>query len=192
MQGCRFCAVSFLLLTLFVGHAFAQFPDRDTLIGIDAGGPIFGIYAGAFEQVLLDDVGIYVRGGYENPEYSLLFSEPIKEQWDLWSVRGQIGVNYYPQNIAPEGLFVGIALSPAYVWVSDGETTADTFTLGFGTQLGYRFVFGSFTIAPYGKIDYSWPFEALPEFAGDDDNQTLGSFGTGFLIGAGIDVGIAF
>ena len=105
-----------MLLALIVSPAFAQFSDRDTLIGIDVGGPVFGIYSGSFEQVLLDDVSIYFRGGYENPEYSLWFRESINEAWDVWSVEGQIGANYYPQNLAPEGLFVGIALRPSYVF----------------------------------------------------------------------------
>ena len=194
MQRCRFCAVSFVLLTSLVSPAFAQFADRDTLIRIDAGGPVFGIYAGSFEQVLLDDVSVYVRAGYVNPEYSLLFNEPIRENagWEAWSIRGQIGANYYPQNLAPEGLFAGVALAPGYVTVSDGKNPAQTtFTLGFDSQLGYRFVFGSFAIAPHGKIGYFWPFQ-VPEGLDDDDDKTLGNFGIRFRIRAGIDVGIAF
>ena len=193
MQRCRFCAVSFVLLTALVSPAFAQFSDRDTLIGIDAGGPVFGIYAGSFEQVLLDDVSVYARAGYVNHEYSLLFNEPFEERegWEAWSIRVQLGANYYPQNLAPEGMFAGVALAPGYVTVSDGTTEAETFTLGFDTQLGYRFVFGSFAIAPHGKIGYFWPFE-VPEGLDDDNESTLDSFGIRFQISAGIDVGIAF
>ena len=181
-----------MLLALVVSPAFAQFSDRDTLIGIDVGGPVFGIYSGSFEQVLLDDVSIYVRGGYQNPEYSLLFRESINKEWDLWSVDMQIGANYYPQNLAPEGLFAGIALRPAYVWASDGGTEAATFTLGFMTQLGYRFVIGPVVVGPYGKVAHAWVFEPLPDFGGDDDDGTLSGFGSGFLLSAGIDVSIAF
>ena len=181
-----------MLLALIVSPAFAQFSDRDTLIGIDVGGPVFGIYSGSFEQVLLDDVSIYFRGGYENPEYSLWFSESIIEAWDVWSVEGQIGANYYPQNLAPEGLFVGIALRPSWVSASDGENAADTFTLGFMTQLGYRFVIGPVVLGPYGRFGYAWPFNELTGLTGDDGDQTLGRFGSGFLLRAGIDVSIAF
>ena len=193
MQRSRLCAVLVVLLALVVSPAFAQFEDRDTLIGIDVGGPVFGIYSGSFEQVLLDDVSIYVRGGYENPEYSLWFAESINEAWDLWSIEGQIGANYYPQNLAPEGLFAGIALRPAYVYASDGDDEADTFTLGFMTQLGYRLVLGdSVVIGPYGRFGYAWRFNELTGLDGDDSDGTLANYGFGFLIRAGIDVSIAF
>ena len=196
MQRSRLCAVGLVLLALIVSPAFAQFSDRDTLIGIDVGGPVFGIYSGSFEQVLLDDVSIYFRGGYENPEYSLWFSESINEAWDVWSVEGQIGANYYPQNLAPEGLFVGIALRPSYVFAKDGAgagaNKAETFTLGFMTQLGYRFVIGPVVLGPYGRFGYAWAFKELTGLTGDDGDQTLGRFGSGFLIRAGIDVSIAF
>ena len=192
MQRSRLCAVALVLLAFIASPAFAQFSDRDTLIGIDVGGPVFGIYSGSFEQVLLDDVSIYFRGGYENPEYSLWFRESINEAWDVWSVEGQIGANYYPQNLAPEGLFVGIALRPSYVSASDGDNEADTFTFGFMTQLGYRFVIGSVVVGPYGRFGYAWPFNELTGLTGDDGDQTLGRFGSGFLLRAGIDVSIAF
>ena len=189
MQRSRLCAVVLVLLALVVSPAFAQFSDRDTLIGIDVGGPVFGIYSGSFEQVLLDDVSIYVRGGYENPEYSLLYRESIEEGWDLWSIDGQIGANYYPQNLAPEGLYAGVGLRPAFVRVSDGTTEAETFTLGFTTQLGYRLVIGSVVVGPYGRMAYAWAFDSLPAFGGE---ETLSRFGSGFLLSAGIDVNIAF
>ena len=191
MQRSRLCAVLIVLLALVVSPAFAQFSDRDTLIGIDVGGPVFGMYSGSFEQVLLDDVSIYVRGGYENPEYSLWFRESMKEAWDVWSVGGQIGANYYPQNLAPEGPFVGLALRPSYVYASDGEESAETGTLGFMTQLGYRFVIGSVVLGPYGRFGYSWAFRELSGLD-DDNDEFLARFGTGFLIRAGIDVSIAF
>ena len=189
MQRSRLCAVLVVLLALVVSPLFAQFEDRDTLIGIDVGGPVFGIYSGSFEQVLLDDISIYVRGGYENPEYSLLYRESINEEWDLWSIDGQIGANYYPQNLAPEGAYVGVGVRPAFVRVSDGDTEAETFTLGFTTQLGYRFVIGPVVFGPYGRMAYAWAFKPLPDFG---DEETLSGFGSGFLLSAGIDVSIAF
>ena len=191
MQRSRLCAVLIVLLALVVSPVFAQFSDRDTLIGIDVGGPVFGIYSASFEQVLLDDVSIYVRAGYENPEYSLLFRESMKEGWEAWSVDAHIGANYYPQNLAPEGFYAGVALRPAYVSASDGTAEAETFTLGFMTQLGYRFVIGPVVVGPYGKVAHAWVFDPLPAFDGDDD-EFLSRFGAGFLISAGIDVSIAF
>lgn len=189
MHRSRLCAVIVVLLTLAVSPAFAQFPDRDTLIGIDVGGPVFGVYSGSFEQVLLDDVSIYLRGGWENPEYSLLFRESINEGWDVWSLDAQIGANYYPENLAPEGLLAGVALRSAYVSVNDGKTDAQTFTLGFSTQLGYRLAFGSFVVGPYAKMAFAWAFDELPDFDGE---EFLSGFGSGFLLSAGIDVNIAF
>lgn len=178
-------------LAFAVSPLFAQFEDRDTLIGIDVGGPVFGIYSGSFEQVLLDDVSIYVRAGYENPEYSLLYGESMKEGWQAWSVDLHLGANYYPQNLAPEGLLAGIGVRPAFVRASDGKMEKETFTLGFTTQLGYRFVIGSVVFGPYGKVAHAWAFDPLPEFSGDDDGF-LSRFGSGFLVSAGIDVSIAF
>ena len=191
MQRSRLCAVLIVALAFVVSPLFAQFEDRDTLIGIDAGGPVFGIYSGSFEQVLLDDVSIYVRGGYENPAYSLLYQESMKEGWEAWSVDAHFGANYYPQNLAPEGFYAGIGLRPAFVKASDGTTEAETFTLGFTTQLGYRFVIGSVVIGPYGKMAHAWAFDPLPEFSGDYE-EFLRQFGSGFLLSAGIDVIIAF
>ncbi|MDE0025929.1 MAG: hypothetical protein OXP69_16070 [Spirochaetaceae bacterium] len=189
MQRSRLCAVLIVLLAVVVSPLFAQFEDRDTLIGLDVGGPVFGIYSGSFEQVLLDDISIYVRGGYENPEYSLLYRESINEEWDLWSIDGQIGANYYPQNLAPEGAYVGVGVRPAFVRVSDGDTEEETFTLGFTTQLGYRFVIGPVVFGPYGRMAYAWAFNPLPDFG---DEEILSGFGSGFLLSAGIDVSIAF
>ena len=192
MQRSRLCAVLIVLLAFVVSPLFAQSPGRDTLIGIDVGGPVFGMYSGSFEQVLLDDVSIYVRGGYENPKYSLWFAESINEAWEVWSIEGQVGANYYPQNVAPQGAFVGIALRPAYVYASDGENEADTFTLGFMTQLGYRLVFDSVVVGPYGRFGYAWRFNELTGLDGDDSDETLANYGFGFILRAGIDVIIAF
>ena len=178
-----------MLSAFVVSPAVAQFEDRDTLIGIDVGGPVFGIYSGSFEQVLLDDVSIYLRGGWQNPAYSLLFQESVDAAWDVWSIDAQIGANYYPQNLAPEGFFAGLGLRPAYASVSDGETTAETFSLGFITQMGYRLVIGPVVFGPYGKMAYAWPFNEPPAFGGE---EFLSNFGTGFLLSAGIDVSIAF
>ena len=189
MQQSRLCTAVLVLLALAVSPAFAQFSDRDTLIGIDVGGPVFGIYSGSFEQVLLDDVSIYVRGGYENPEYSLLYRESINEAWELSSIGGQIGANYYPQNLAPEGLFAGVGLRAAFVQASDGTEEAETFTPRIQHPVGVpaRDRLGRGRTLRLDVVRVGVRTAARLRRRGDPEPIRLR-----FLLSAGLDVSIAF
>ena len=50
--------------------AFAQSDERETLIGVNIGGPVFGVYSGTVQQLLQNDLSIFVRGGYFDPKWS--------------------------------------------------------------------------------------------------------------------------
>ena len=79
------------------------------------------------------------------------------DDYDLWSLSGMIGMNYFLTDPAPTGLFVGAWVDPGYIHgrfegaalEKDGGTlTVDSIVLGGGAHVGYRVLLGPVAITP--------------------------------------------
>ena len=186
-----------------VSPACAQSHERDTLIGVNSVGPLFGGYSATVQQLLRNDLSIFVRGVYYDPEWSVVCREwsvlcrgVVPEDWKYWSVDVEIGANYYPQDSAPGGLFVGLGVAPSYFHLRDKvDKEAPGFRMGVVTQIGYQFVWGPIAVAPGASMGHQWVF-AEPAGLYDDPNleneNGIKGVVSGFWLGVGLDLAIAF
>ena len=192
----RLFFISLTALLAGLSPAFAQSDERDTLLGVNLAGPLFGIYSGSFQQLLQNDLSIFVRGTYFDPKWGVLYQDLVPEERTYWSADGEIGFNYYPQDSAPSAFYAGLGVSPGYLFLRDqaGKEAAG-FSIGVVTQVGYQFVWGPIAVGPRASMGYQW---VLAELGDLDMEATLkheiGIRGavSGFWLGAGLDLSIAF
>lgn len=187
--------VAGLLLT-GASPAFAQSDERETLIGVNIAGPVFGVYSGMFQQLLQNDLSIFVRGGYFDPKWSVVYRDLVPETWTYWSVDIEIGANYYPQNSALSGFFAGVGVAPGYLFLRDHKgREAAGFRIGAVTQLGYRFVWGPIAVAPRVGMGYQWELAELERLSGHPDiknERGIEGVVSGFSLGVGLDISVVF
>lgn len=192
---------SVLAVTLLgAGPAFAETHERDTLIGVDAAAPLFGVYSASFQQLVRNDLGIFVRPVFYSPPWSLIWRDEralVPDKWTYWELYADLGANYYPQNDAPRGFFAGLGLAPGYLFLKDhNETEAAGFRLAVVTQIGYQFVWGPVAVTPRGSMVYRMPFadlEPLDDAAqGSVLQNGIRPVVSGFQLGFGLDLAIAF
>ena len=178
-----------------VSTGFAQSDERETLIGVDIAGPLFGVYSGTFQQLLQNDLSIFVRGVYFDPKWGLVYRELVPESWTYRTVDVEIGANYYPQNSALSGFFAGVGAAPGYLFLRDHENKVVAgFRIGVVTQLGYRFVWGPIAVGPRVGMGYQWELaelEGLAEHPDIQHEQGIEGVVSGFSLGVGLDISIA-
>jgi hypothetical protein len=188
--------ITLAVLLTGVSPAFAQTDERDTLIGVDLGGPLFGIYSGAFQQLLQNDLSIFVRGVYFDPQWSVVYRDLVPETWTYWSADVEIGANYYPQDSAPAGFFAGVGVAPGYLFLRDSiDEEVTGFQIGVVTQIGYQVLLGPIALAPRLGMGHQWVFVELDLLDDDADIQNengIAGVVTGFMLSAGLDISIAF
>ena len=183
-----------VLLAVLASPAFSQTDDRDSLVGINPVGPLFGVYSGSFEQVVDYHLSVYVRAAYFDPSLSVLASDLLPETWEYWYLNGELGANYYPEGTAPAGFFAGVGVAPGYFLLNDAADVEVTgFQFGVVTQLGYQVLWGPVAIAPRVIMGHRWVFGDL---VGIDDSglkeRKIEGVVSGFSLGVGLDVSIAF
>lgn len=195
----RFITCSVLAVLLAAGSpAFADGHDRDTLIGANLAAPLFGVYSATFQQLVRNDLSIFVRPVFYEPRWGVVWQAEralVPEDWEYWELYADLGANYYPQNNAPEGFFAGLGLAPGYLHLKDGAATeAPGFRLGIVTQLGYQFVWGPVAVAPRGSMVYRMPFADLDSLDDGPLNNpnTIEEVVRGFQLDFGLDLAIAF
>ena len=76
-----------------------------------------------------------------------------EDDYELWSITGALGANYFLTERAPLGLFVGGSVEPGYLYAefkdsaledADAEDLkVDTFKIGGGVHVGYRVLWGA-------------------------------------------------
>lgn len=192
------CALAALLAA--GSPAFADGHERDTLIGTNLAAPLFGVYSATFQQLVRNDLSIFVRPVFYYPPWSLLWQGEralVPKGWSYWELYAELGANYYPQNNAPEGFFAGLGLAPGYLYLKDDrETEAPGFRLGIVTQIGYQFMLGPVAVAPRGSMTYRMPFADLDRFDNKVraplGNRTIEQIVRGFQLDFGLDLAIAF
>lgn len=191
----RILFLSLAVLLAGVSPAFAQSDDRDTLLGVNLAGPLFGIYSGSFQQLLQNDLSIFVRGTYFDQRWNVVDLVRLPEGWTYWTVDAEIGANYYPQDVAPGGFYAGVGFSPSYLFLSDksGEEAAGL-RLGVVTQVGYQFVWGPVAVGPRASMGHQWVLAELSDLDDEDVENENGIKGvvSGFWLGVGLDLSIAF
>ena len=95
-------------------------PAKAGLIGLNLIGPIFGVYSGSLELSLDDEWSVFIVPTYFNVKASLIgalieSTGVERDDYDLWSLSGALGVNYFLTDPAPLGLFVGAWVDPGYL-----------------------------------------------------------------------------
>ena len=182
-------------------------PATTGVFGLNLFGPIVGIYSGSLELALHEDWSMFVVPTYFNAKGSLLGAlfeiKGVKEDdYELWSISGALGANYFLTDRAPVGLFVGGSVEPGYLYASFDNTALadrgrggigswDTFKIGGGVHVGYRVLWGPVAITPRAGLAYHYLFA---EAAGLDEDleRTASAAFSGFSFGWGLDLGIAF
>ena len=191
----RVLYLSLAVLLAGVSPAFAQSDERDTLLGVNLSGPLFGIYSGSFQQLLQNDLSIFVRGTYFDQRWNVVDLVRLPEEWTYWTVDAEIGANYYPQDSAPNGFYAGVGVSPSYLFLRDklGNEAAGL-RLGVITQVGYQFVWGPIAVGPRASMGHQWVLAELAALEDDDVENDAGIKGvvSGFWLGVGLDLSLAF
>ena len=181
-------------------------PAATGVFGLNLFGPLVGIYSGSLEVALDEKWSVLVVPTYFNAKGSLLGAlfeiagvEP--DDYELWSISGALGANYFLIDRAPVGLFVGGSVEPGYLYatfknsaLADEDTEdleVDTFKIGGGVHVGYRVLLGPIAITPRAGLAYHYLVTEADGIS-DDLERTAGAAFTGFSFGWGLDLGIAF
>lgn len=185
--------ITVAVLLTGIGPAFAQSDERDTLIGVDAVGPLFGMYGGTFQQLLQNDLSIFVRGAYFDPKWGVLYRYLVPEDFTYWSADAEIGFNYYPQDSAPSAFFAGLGVVPGYLFLRDqSDKEAAGFRIGVVTRVGYQFVWGPIVVGPRASMGYQWVPAELGDLRKVRNETGIRGTVSGFWLGVGLDLSIAF
>ena len=102
-------------------------PAATGVVGLNLFGPIVGIYSGSLELALHEDWSMFLVPTYFNAKGSLLgalfeVAGVDENDYELWSISGALGANYFLTDRAPVGLFVGGSVEPGYLYASfDGH-----------------------------------------------------------------------
>ena len=210
----RFRVVMLLVAACTIAVATSGFAQTATtppgqpavtgLIGLNLLGPIVGIYSGSLELSLNDEWSVFVVPTYFNVKASLIgvlieSAGADREDYDLWSLSGKIGVNYFLTDPAPLGLFVGAWADPGYLHGRFEDTavagseriTVDSIVIGAGVHVGYRVLLGPVAIAPHVGAAYHHVFTEA-EGVSEDLKSTVSEAFSRFSIPWGIDLTIAF
>jgi len=210
----RFRVVTLLVVACTIAVATSGFAQTATalpgqpaatgLIGLNLLGPIVGIYSGSLELSLDDRWSVFVVPTYFNVKASLLGAliesggvDP--EDYDLWSLSGMIGMNFFLTDPAPTGLFVGAWVDPGYIHgrfedsavAGADPLTVDSIVLGGGAHVGYRVLLGPVAITPRIGAAYRHVFTEA-EGVSEDLKTTVSAAFSDFHFPWGIDLAIAF
>ena len=191
----RILYLSLAVLLVGVSPAIAQSDERDTLLGVNVAGPLFGVYSGSFQQLLQNDLSIFVRGTYFDQRWNAVDLVRLPEDWTYWTADVEIGANYYPQDSAPSGFYAGVGVSPSYLFLRDEPgNEAAGLRLGVVTQVGYQFVWGPVAVGPRASMGHYWVLAGLSALEDADVQNEAGIRGvvSGFWLGVGLDLSVAF
>ena len=210
----RFGVVTLLVVAATIAFATSGFaqtgytppgqPAATGLIGLNLIGPIFGVYSGSLELALDDEWSVFVVPTYFNVKASLIgvlieSAGVDRDDYDLWSLSGAIGVNYFLTDPAPFGLFVGAWVDPGYLQARlEGSAVAgsepvevDSIVVGAGAHVGYRVRLGPVAVTPRVGAAYHHVFTEA-EGVSEDLKTTVSAAFSRFSIPWGIDLTIAF
>ncbi len=210
----RFRVVTLLVAACTIAVATSGFAQTATtppgqpaatgLVGLNLIGPIFGFYSGSLELSLDDKWSVFVVPTYFNVKASLigaLFESAgvDRDDYDLWSLSGMIGVNHFLTDPAPTGLFVGAWVDPGYLHgrfedsavAGMDPVTVDSIVIGAGAHVGYRVLLGPLAITPRVGAAYHHVFTEA-EGVSEDLKSTVSAAFSRFSIPWGVDLTIAF
>ena len=187
-------------------QATGEEPAATGVFGLNLFGPIFGIYSGSLEFALHDDWSVFVVPTYFNAKGSLLgalfeIGGVDEEDYELWSISGALGANYFLSDRAPVGLFVGGSVEPGYLFAEFKDTaladrnaepvSLSAFKIGGGVHAGYRVLWGPVAITPRAGLSYHYLSTEATGLDKDLERRSTAAI-TGFSFGWGLDLGIAF
>lgn len=202
----RFAPLIGALGMLVAAPSFAQTAeDKTTVIGLNLLGPMVGLYSGSFEQVLDDDLSIFVIPAYYNVKAAIFTALPASmgieaKDYDVWSVSIAAGANYYVNGVSPTGVFAGAWLSPGYAFARFQDTAlpkagtkqeSGTVLLGAGAHVGYRVIWGPVALTPRVGVSYQLAFTPFSGFHTKMEN-VVANVNSGLRFPWSIELAIAF
>ena len=203
------CAPLIVALGMLVAApSFAQTAeDKTTVIGLNLLGPMVGLYSGSFEQVLDDDLSIFVIPAYYNAKFGIFNPLPPDstgiqaDHYDVWSVSIAAGANYYVNGVSPTGVFAGAWLSPGYASARFQESALKdptgtkleswTVLIGAGAHVGYRVIWGPVALTPRVGVSYQLAFTPFEGFV-TKMNNVVANVNSGLRFPWSIELAIAF
>jgi hypothetical protein len=183
-----------------------QGPSATGIFGLNLFGPIVGIYSASLELAVHEEWSLFVVPTYFNAKGSLLGAlievTGVKEDdYQLWSISGALGANYFLTEPAPLGLFVGGSVEPGYLYAEFKDSALDepgadplkldTFKIGGGIHVGYRGLWGPVAITPRAGLSYNYLLTEAKGLTTDLERTSSAAY-SGFSFGWGLDLGIAF
>ena len=200
----RFAPLIVALGMLVAAPSFAQTAeDKTTVIGLNLLGPMVGLYSGSFEQVLDDDLSIFVIPAYYNAKFGIFNPLPpastgiVRDDYDVWSVSIAAGANYYVNGVSPTGVFAGAWLSPGYAsarfegTASKGaKRDSGTVLIGAGAHVGYRVIWGPVALTPRVGVSYQLAFTPFEGFV-TKMNNVVANVNSGLRFPWSIELAIA-
>lgn len=181
-------------------------PSATGVFGLNLFGPIVGIYSGSLELAVHEHWSMFAVPTYFNAKGSLVgalfeIAGVEEDDYELWSITGALGANYFLTEPAPLGLFVGGSVEPGYLYAEFKDSALadrkadplklDTFKIGGGVHVGYRVLWGPVAITPRAGLSYHY-LVAEAEGLDPDLERTSSAAFSGFGFGWGLDLGIAF
>ena len=187
-------------------RAADQGPATTGVFGLNLFGPVVGIYSGSLEFALHENWSMFLVPTYFNAKGSLLgalfqIAGIDEDDYELWSITGALGANYFLTDRAPLGLFVGGSVEPGYLYARFEDSALDdddapplvldTFKIAGGVHVGYRVLWGPVAITPRAGLSYHY-LEAEAKGLAEELERAASAAFTGFSFGWGLDLGIAF
>ena len=200
------CMVAVATSGIAQTQAAEEAPAATGVLGLNLFGPIVGIYSGSLELALHEDWSVFVVPTYFNAKGSLLgalfaIAGVDEDDYELWSVSGALGANYFLAERAPVGLFVGGSVEPGYLSAEFKDTalaeqdaeplSLSAFKIGGGVHVGYRVLWGPVAITPRAGLAYHYLSTEAKGLDEDLERRSSAAI-TGFSFGWGLDLGIAF
>lgn len=102
-----------------------------------------------------------------------------------WYLSAVGGANYYFSGTAPKGLYAGGGLGLGYTSISYSGTSASGFSIEPVAHLGYRFIWGFFSLAPEVGVSYTMN---LFDFSSLGLGSTYSVGGFGYSLGLGMAI----
>lgn len=169
------------------------------LISPNVLGPLFGTVQIGLEFPIAKSLSLEINPSYFNVKISPFFGaliDTVDEYVDLelWSLQGELSLNYFFSRKALNKGFLGAYVKGSYFKGSIEDACLDLSSVGGGVKLGYRWVWGWLSIAPVAKLGYNYAFGPVAELFDSVEDPSLDyikNMFDGFEYGCAINLSFA-
>jgi hypothetical protein len=143
-------------MLLVFSTAFGQEEEpkqASMLIGPNFWGPFIGLYNISFELPIGNSFSLELNPLYLNLDMSLF--KDMFYNTNVWCLGLQAGPNLYLGKRKMEGLFIGPFVNLGYASVENSGKNSQGFLVGGNIKIGYRWIWGWFSLAPQIGVGYN-------------------------------------